>query len=127
MAIGAGPLDLAARCEAAEGADGQLDHAIGYATCPERGGWPHYTASIDAALTLVPEEYSLAGFAEYDPSMGALAGKFTCSLVPRDHAHLKTYEERVAAMGRSNAATPALALCAAALRARKASAKSDAK
>ena len=75
-------------------------------------------AFTDAAMMLVPPAYRLTSLAEYDTSMGEqLAGRWTVGLVPREHSHLKTYEQRVSAMGRAEAATPALALCAASLRA----------
>lgn len=55
-------LALAARCEAAEGPDRELDIAVFHAT--EQGfiadGWDHlyplYTASLDAAMTLIPAD-----------------------------------------------------------------------
>ena len=57
--------DLAARCEAATGADRELDAAIGSALWVVKYGkpllgvggcyHPPYTASLDAAMSLVPE------------------------------------------------------------------------
>ena len=122
---------LAERAEAASGPDRELDREIAVAVghpwdyAADWGSRGHerpvafpYTASIDAAMMLVPPAYRLTSLAEYDTSMGEqLAGRWTVGLVPREHSHLKTYEQRVSAMGRAEAATPALALCAAALRA----------
>lgn len=67
--------DLIERLE--KGPDRQLDIAIANACLPEHhsGRWsivtaPAFTASIDAALTLVPEgwEWVLAHFADHPPS-----------------------------------------------------------
>lgn len=45
---------LIERIEAAgEGSD-LLDCAVGFELTPDRGSWPMYTRSIDAALSLVP-------------------------------------------------------------------------
>lgn len=58
---------LATECEGAEGPSRELDleiaRAVGLCRTPEEGStqvhfgqwWPHYTASLDAAMTLVPE------------------------------------------------------------------------
>ncbi len=126
------------RIEAAEGADRALDAEIATAVryfpnnvgfvwksdlepnVPEIGrvtcvtslgtGGPHYaapryTASIDAALTLVPPDYhteirglNAAWWAMVNPTADGTTGRYT-----------------------SYAATPALALCAAALRAKESS------
>lgn len=123
-------LELAARCEAATGLDRELDCAIGVAigrffTEPNKG-WPErldyverrgdvanypghgfdqlvprYTASLDAAMTLVPEGTRL----QYQ-NFGDIGGR---------HMWLVSPNERFV-----SAAPPALALCAAALRARSA-------
>jgi hypothetical protein len=105
-------LQLAERCEAAEGADRELDWAIFdlVATNPQRCGYmelglqavPAYTASLDAAMTLVPEGWN--GRLEWCRGAGYA-----------DLAHVK------AGRGFEDcrpAKTAALALCAAALRAR---------
>jgi len=73
---------------------------------------PAYTTSLDAAMTLVPEGWRLAAMAEHDPK----DGKSIVHLVRIG----KGYGGQVDDRRWSNAATPALALCAAALRARAA-------
>jgi hypothetical protein len=93
-------LALADRCEQAAGPDRELDAEIArflVLTGAEdiarsRYGWSYFTASLDAAVTLVPE------------GCGWMVMK------------------NVAKVGRwpKRASTPALALCAAALRARAA-------
>lgn len=82
---------------------------------------PHYTASIDAALTLVPEGWRIAGFVEYGNGM-KWKGRIYCALVPSDLSHLpRTYAAHSAAAVRcDHAATPAIALCIAALKAKEA-------
>lgn len=110
---------LAARCEAASGPDRELDREIAISVGHpwdyvadwglrghERPTAFPYTASIDAAMTLVPEECWEVGV------RATLGGKgFAYISAPRaeknaGHIHYG-----------ANAATPALALCAAALRA----------
>lgn len=106
-------LALALRCEAATGPDRELDIRIGWEMDGEgysdadvqyvvknrhAAGVTPYTASIDAALSLVPEGWRW--IADGD-------GNATCLPchqpgIPVEHIH---------------AATPALAICAAALRA----------
>ena len=96
-------LKLAERCEAAEGPDRELDLDI-MRWAENIGGDPAnarpYTASIDAALMLVPKRHTWTLYAD------GCAG--VCP--KRDDDDL--------ADGTIWAATPALALCAAALRAR---------
>ena len=111
-------LALAARVDVATGADRMIDEAISpalgwLAPKPPLRSWrtpqgyrasdgvPRYTASLDAALTLVPEGWDWAvtkGFGE-----SALAAASPANSV---------------ATVETQAATPALALTAAALRAR---------
>ena len=112
--------DLADKIEAAEGPDRELDKRIVLALYPEaivdfycqgddepvvfhaeplvrqKGELPTYTASLDAAMTLVPEgmKWSVSTFR---PKRATAQVSNRCRI----------------------AATPALALCAAALRARK--------
>jgi hypothetical protein len=108
-------LELAERCEKATGEDLELDLAIGDAV----GTWPakpntfkfprRYSRSLDAAMTLVPEGliWAVTNCGAEDrliPDMSvasAVVGKADDPSKP------------------SVAATPALALCAAALRARE--------
>lgn len=134
-------LELAARVEAAEGADSELDALVGAARNPYpdarviygagrrfylkpgKGRIPfhvsggkgtsfgimhqshRYTASIDAAITLLPGrdwEYML----EWEASSG-VHDMIARVQIGNPHLHME-----------AEAATPALALCAAALRAR---------
>ena len=97
--------DLIARLEAAEGPDPRLDREIaviqgGY----KEVGWPAYTTSMDAALTLVPEGHTYSfihRIGEYpEASVAAQPDAGFWSAVV------------------ATAATPALALCIAALKAR---------
>lgn len=97
-------LSLATRCEEATGANKMLDEAIYEAVgaVPIRHHsfvYPHYayTASLDCAMSLVPEGR------EHDWSL--IGGSYWQAEVADESA---------------DAATPALALCAAALRARAA-------
>jgi hypothetical protein len=107
--------ELAERCEKATGPDRDLDAEIDKAIHPDDwtdGLWfdpsrhdlPAYTASLDAAMSLVPEGMLwLAGY--------AVDGR-AIATVDFDHQRA--------------AATPALALCAAALRARATKESKDA-
>lgn len=107
--------DLAARIEGLTGPDQHVDQIIWIVTDPRNGGGvfcdvflperdsvpiPAYTASLDAAMTLVPEGCSWT----IQRNRNALATFASCG--PNTDAY---------------AATPALALCAAALRAQEAS------
>jgi hypothetical protein len=87
-------LELAARCEAAVGPDNWLSADIGVAFDIPGDKCPHYTSSLDAAMTLVP-------------------GSKHWMIQTRFNG----YHAEVAISG-TDAVTPALALCAAALRAR---------
>lgn len=111
-------LELAERCEQATGPDRELDAAAHEAaglpfvmeywtesdTTPQRNlsHVPRYTASLDAVLTLVPEgrDFTLDRITPCGSLAPCNASIARCS---------------------GNAATPALALCAAALRTRAAS------
>lgn len=98
-------VELAERIEKATGPDRELDREIANGVI----GWPmfaipvnpiwRYTASLDAAMTLVPEGWFLNGV--YENGEG------------RTYATLRKCNLAAAV-----AATPALALCAAALKAR---------
>lgn len=102
---------LAARCEGAKGADRELDEAIRVAVggrrVPVMGSWvvdygaPAYTASLDAAMGLVPEPKSF--------NMSHAGNSVARVDILPDGPEFSGY-----------APTPALALCAAALRARAA-------
>lgn len=99
-------LELAERCEKATGPDRHLNLAIANAIYGDDLAPPGtsyaFTSSLDAAMTLVPEGQEWAGGFEDGAA-------FAHVHVPGEYAEL------------IEAATPALALCAAALRARAAS------
>jgi hypothetical protein len=113
-------LDLAERCEKATGPDRELDLEIAIAvwgrpgvlvmrhdpetnTNREYTHWD-FTASIDAAMTLVPEGWFFSGLDQCSPSVQVWTEGNKARYSPQlDGLH---------------AATPALALCAASLRAR---------
>lgn len=105
---------LAERCEAADGPSFVLEQEIARAVFPilaEQGYGPAYTASIDAAMTLVPKGYFwTAGFCG-----------LTChaSVGPDNKHFARDYLEshEPVDVDIPNPSTPALALCAAALRA----------
>jgi hypothetical protein len=114
-------LTLAERCEREEPSDA-LDWAIAQATTPPGvRGWYQkpYTTSLDAAVTLVPEDWNWTVERYcFDAVMpyrepGAKASVWRDSRNPRERFF---YIE---------AKTPALALCAAALRARAAMEHAD--
>lgn len=102
-------LSLAERVEAASGADRELDGAIHIVLYGEPGDkidWSFaalvspYTASLDAAMSLVPEGYDLT----IDRRQG--------------YSEAAVYADwNMRADGQAKATTPALALLAAALRA----------
>lgn len=117
-------MELAAKCEAASGSDREIDEAIaqhrepglfcrdehgrlrknmhGTPLNPQWDLWhaPAYTASLDAAMTLVPEGCDVT--LDVEKGRGG-------AIVFDDLG--------IEAIGRCYAATPALALCAASLRA----------
>lgn len=100
-----GLVELAGRCEQVSGPDRALDCLIGDAIgARTRNGVINvsatYTASLDAAMTLVPEGLWAEGSLS---SPGQLEVHGPCTYDP---------------LGKGWAATPALALCAAALKAR---------
>ena len=101
-------LELAKRCEAASGQLRGLDYLIFCAQVPvgEKAYWDpddpkyHFTASIDAALSLVPEGWNRS-FTDDPDDLGCVIGEL--------------WTRKRNAVG--HAATPALALTAACLRA----------
>jgi len=128
-------LELAERCEKAEGPDRKLDAEVARATGwkvspggtwwqPPGGQWGFvlraYTASIDAALTLLPEGW----FGALDPIFFE-DGESTLfdgiCIRPQWRDWRPNDADAWLRRMRARAATPALALCAAALRARAAS------
>lgn len=99
-------LKLAERCEAATEADETLDYEIREATGIGYKGsnWipqTAFTAHLDAAMTLVPEDRFVGALNQCD-----VGGEWYA----RVECHHAVYED-------GTAAAPALALCAAALRA----------
>jgi hypothetical protein len=102
-------LALAERCEQAAGPDAGLDLAIWTSLLDTPGFRPpspwrtDYTASLDAALTLVPEGCGYQIISGFDE--GGLS-------------HASVYVPEIDNGERGDSATTALALCAAALRAR---------
>lgn len=118
--------DLLNRIKAATGPDWSLDveiaRALGF--LEEVAGMvrlPAYTASLDAALTLVPEglEWELFG---YDATRDPRFPRFQARIMLLTHAQ---DPEELGPQSIMNAATPALALCAAALRAHEAMKDND--
>lgn len=117
-------LELAERCEKAEGPDRELDRLIGATiyqlevgrTVPGIEGCysPEYTASLDAALTLAPEGWPV--FHLFNCHLGPDRWIWEADLAPQ-----RSYADIL----RGQAATPALALCAASLRARASLEASD--
>jgi hypothetical protein len=106
-------LNLAERCEQATGQSAAIDIAIYDAVGHQGvGTYPRYTASLDAAMTLVPEGWPSRCFGTNDDerAFAALAGNDA-------HMMAEDWDEFYV---EADAATPALALCAAALRARAA-------
>lgn len=99
-------LALAARVEAATGADRELDAAVAVARhmLPEPyDGWPRFTASLDAAVSLVP---------------GGMQWSVTRRLIGSEWVNTAQVWGIGARSKRdAQAATPALALTGAALRA----------
>lgn len=96
--------ELAAMCEGADVPSYALDKQIGAAVAWPTAVPPSFTASLDAAIRLVPEGHC---WTVYSDGCAGVAPK-------RDDDDL--------ADGATWAATPVLALCAAALRAREAQA-----
>lgn len=121
-------LELADRCER-EGASYALDCKIEHFCEPERakqiGNARAYTTSLDAALTLVPDGMMVENWSEMRDA-GPLTGMWLAQLCPRGPRR-RIAEISAAALRAAcdadpcvHAKTPALALCAAALRARAA-------
>lgn len=112
---------LAERCEAAIGANRKLDHEINIAIGrpQEWVGFllPRFTASLDAAMTLVPEEDDSWSLLKRPSDEGA-SFKATVSWTEvTRHKKPQPYVMRQPRVRWAEAATPALALCAAALKA----------
>ncbi|HEV2746295.1 MAG TPA: hypothetical protein VGW34_03230 [Allosphingosinicella sp.] len=97
-------LELAARVEAATGPDRELDRAICLATDPHY--MAEFTKSLDAAMTLVSEGWDWQVIARATGDATGIVYEFEAAPPFRSY--------------NSEAATPALALVAACLRAREA-------
>ncbi len=133
-------LELAERAEKAEGPDGYLDVEIKFAIAGQRnvgGGWaetiatgervrvdylaPFYTASLDAALTLVPQGWYWR--------CGRTTSYQAWAVVNRTHPdHCEPNQDEFFAHRehwKTEKWTPVLALCAAALHARAAALGQD--
>lgn len=116
-------LDLAARCEAATGPDRELDRAIELAIFPDRTDpcptveLLAYTASLDAAMTLVPEggDDTLIFWRSGNDGDGGNPDAFKAEILVVTGFTSKSHK--------AVAATEALARSAAALRARNAEPK----
>jgi len=133
---------LAARVEAAQGADRELDEAVARATgwdteCGELwwtpaqvaerrrlkvSRWRHqpvslpaYTASLDAAASLVPSGWRVSQVGEWDHDTLRTRGPWFAILIPAGKSDDFSWVTKARC---NHAATPALALTAAALRAR---------
>lgn len=121
-------MTLEERIEAAEGPSRDLDVEIAKAVGAKHGAIESvdlearsvyyidecalsYTASIDAAMTLVPEGWEWCMFSRNNDEEGS---KPSAELAPTTEVWKNGKSAQIAF-----AATPALALCAAALRARK--------
>jgi len=109
-------LELASRCEQATGPDRELDIAIaekvlGWGKWP-KGPAPKVTASLDAAMTLVPEDGRIELKSEFSDGPDTPL-EWWAALAPG------YMQQRVRTEGR----TAALALCAAALKARASTAE----
>lgn len=106
--------DLITRLQAAEGPSRELDteicEAIGF-VLGQLGHAPPFTTSIDAALTLVPEGWHWAIYTE----KGICGGKGARVNVGGPERTRRGWSKDLHEV---YAATPALALCIAALRAR---------
>jgi len=121
-------LELAERCEQATRPDARIDDDIARLLGDEdfARGWPSaaYTASLDAAMTLVPEGWRVGQLEENWRS-----GRWHCHVTQRPSAKLIAAFDAGKTIGceseEAEAATPALALTAAALRARAATARSE--
>ena len=121
--LGESPTDLIEQLEAAETGNRKLDakiyRIINPYTCfstewEEMEATPHYTTSIDAAITLVPEDmdYELV-------ILGTADGEtFTCASLKWWKKPREISEENWLHRG-GNKLVPALAICIAVLKARK--------
>src|SRR3569832_1648284 len=119
VTVGSGLLELAERCEAATRPDRELDWDIADAmgsngSIHKRVAAPRYTASLDAAMTLVPEHGAVERSGWH--TIGTPWAGFEIWMYREENGTwLHSSSDPIT---EGNAATPALALCAAALRAR---------
>lgn len=105
-------VDLIARLEKATGPSLELDMAIALMLHPKGSwsDWPRFTLSIDAALTLVPQQEFLVW------SLWCAIGSYSCNI----HISGGGWSDDRTLGTSAGAKTPAIALCIAALRARAA-------
>lgn len=119
--------DLIERIEAASGGSAELDAAIFWRDADKDvglamiSGIPPYSTSIDAAMTLVPEGWMFgierAGSYDGSPKDEAWCWPYESNFDPDWQNGQQGYRDAPDG-ARGFAATPALALCAAALKAR---------
>jgi hypothetical protein len=107
-------LELAERCENVSGPEYGLEFDIALALRRDAHPPKPYTASLDAAMTLVPEGLGwVAGYGRCSADE-----KLSAAMIAPSALHpFDPVQEPIAV---AEAASPALALCAAALRAREA-------
>ena len=109
---------LSARVEALEGPERGIDAQIHFAVregigCGMAQDAPRYTASLDAAMSLVPQGCGwIAGWGQVLPDEPMGGAHITA------HSVFAGYDVANDVIAEGEAVTPALALCAAALKAR---------
>jgi hypothetical protein len=131
---------LAERCEQAAGPDGNLDFQLDYVRCdwpsipppPNEAGWTEladaddlpraYTASLDAALTLVPNGHDWLVRSEEPRGAVATVSRRDATNIVQLGVEFDARSAFEQGHRYGDGATGALALCAASLRARAASA-----
>jgi hypothetical protein len=123
--------NLRARVEGAEGPNFSLEEDLARLLEPQKLAWqappPPYTSSLDAALALVERvlpDCSVENLGEMAPGCGPLSGHWLAQLRPRQERRRMSGPINAANLRAtldgfepSSAATPALALLAALLRA----------
>ena len=119
--------NLIEKLEQAPEGSRELDVAIWNATCADNplarvttlpAGHHHYTTSIDAALTLVPEGWMIASISKFIRRGEKRSGVMLIRTGDAEK-QLEQLADPWGALPRTEASTPALALCIAALKARE--------
>ncbi len=105
--------EIASAAEQAVGSDRSIDgliaHAVGCHMPRDPAGWPpHYTSSLDAAMSLRPEGWCV----DAGTGGGPYGHRSWARCYPNNH------RGQVDGTGNRDAATMALAICSATLRAR---------